>query len=354
MKQNYFLRLLKSLIISIFAFGTCVQFFGQTSTTIASNVDPYGIAVDSNGNVFFGDLTTFEVKKIDAITGVVTTFVSLGAYTYPYGLAVDSKGNVYVSLYTMIRKFNSDGVKVKDIGPVYSPYGLAVDGADNLYVANSGSNNVLKFPADGSASKTLGTGFKSPQAVAVDSAGNIYVADYLNQSIKKMDASGANIVTLGAGRVAQPNGVAVDSEGNIYAVSGGMSGMVKMDANGQIVSNINSVKNLPAVVIDSKDNIYVSSPRTKTVEKLVSSTTLSTTDSLTEPQVGIYPNPAKDFVTISNLKKGQEIVIYDVTGKLLYRTTATQTVMTLNTTFYKNGLYLVKIGNESMKLMVSK
>lgn len=53
MKQNYFLRLLKSLIISIFAFGTCVQFFGQTSTTIASNVDPYGIAVDSNGNVFF-------------------------------------------------------------------------------------------------------------------------------------------------------------------------------------------------------------------------------------------------------------------------------------------------------------
>lgn len=68
----------------------------------------------------------------------------------------------------------------------------------------------------------------------------------------------------------------------------------------------------------------------------------------------IYPNPAKDFVTISNLKKGQEIVIYDVTGKLLYRTTATQTVMTLNTTFYKNGLYLVKIGNESMKLMISK
>ena len=39
----------------------------------------------------------------------------------------------------------------------------------------------------------------------------------------------------------------------------------------------------------------------------MSSTTLSTTDSLTEPQVGIYPNPAKDFVTISNLKKGQEI-----------------------------------------------
>lgn len=353
MKQNYFPRLLKSLIISIFAFGTCVQFFGQTSTTIASNVDPYGIAVDSNGNVFFGDLTTFEVKKIDAITGVVTTFVSLGT-NIPYGLAVDSKGNVYVTLYLVIRKFNSDGVKVKDIGPVNSPYGLAVDGADNLYVANSGSNNVLKFPADGSASKILGTGFKYPQGVAVDSAGNIYVADSYNGSIKKMDASGANIVTLGAGKVAQPNGVAVDSEGNIYAVSDGMTGMVKMDANGQVISNINTVKNLPAVVIDSKNNIYVSSPRTKTVEKLVSSTTLSTTDSLTEPQVGIYPNPAKDFVTISNLKKGQEIVIYDVTGKLLYRTTATQTVMTLNTTFYKNGLYLVKIGNESMKLMISK
>ena len=65
-----------------------------------------GIAVDSNGNVYAADRT--KVRKITP-NGVVTTLAGSGfpgvingketaaAFYYPYGVAVDSSGNVYVS-----------------------------------------------------------------------------------------------------------------------------------------------------------------------------------------------------------------------------------------------------------------
>lgn len=68
----------------------------------------------------------------------------------------------------------------------------------------------------------------------------------------------------------------------------------------------------------------------------------------------IYPNPAKDFITISNLIKGSEITIYELSGKVLYRTTATKNEMTINTSLYKNGIYLVKTADKVSKLIISK
>ena len=42
-------------------------------TTVATGTTPFGIASDSDGNVYFSELETRRVKRVDATTGTVTT-----------------------------------------------------------------------------------------------------------------------------------------------------------------------------------------------------------------------------------------------------------------------------------------
>jgi len=68
----------------------------------------------------------------------------------------------------------------------------------------------------------------------------------------------------------------------------------------------------------------------------------------------IYPNPAKDFVNISNFNKGAQISLYDMTGKLLFSTKALSATVTINTSTYQSGVYVLKVDGQSSKLLISK
>jgi hypothetical protein len=70
---------------------------------------PSGVAVDSAGNVFVADEHNSTIRKVTSV-GVVTTIGGLAGvmsgadgigssarFAYPYGIAVDSAGNLYVA-----------------------------------------------------------------------------------------------------------------------------------------------------------------------------------------------------------------------------------------------------------------
>ena len=78
------------------------------------------------------------------------------------------------------------------------------------------------------------------------------------------------------------------------------------------------------------------------------------TSELKVKAVSLSPNPAKDFVTISNLTKGADVSLYDITGKLLYSAKASGNTMTINASMYKNGMYLVKVDGQTSKLLIAK
>ncbi|MBC7553876.1 MAG: hypothetical protein H7257_07845, partial [Taibaiella sp.] len=40
------------------------------------------LAVDSHGNVYIGDGNYNRVRKVDAVTGIITTFAGTGSITY--------------------------------------------------------------------------------------------------------------------------------------------------------------------------------------------------------------------------------------------------------------------------------
>ncbi|MEK7674452.1 MAG: hypothetical protein AAB676_01290, partial [Verrucomicrobiota bacterium] len=145
--------------------GSAAQFFG-----------PRGVAVDSAGNVFVAEIGNHTIRKVTP-AGVVTTLAgdagglgpggsadgmgSVARFNSPFGVAVDSAGNVFVAdTYNhSIRKVTPEGA-VTTIGGVAGvaagadgigssatfsePKGIAVDNMGNLYVADRGNNRISK------------------------------------------------------------------------------------------------------------------------------------------------------------------------------------------------------------------
>ena len=232
---------------------------------------PSGVAVDSMGNIYVADRINHTIRKVTP-AGVVTTLAgrtgtsgntdgtgSNARFSSPYGVTVDSSGNIYVADRDnhTIRKVTLGGVVTTLAGAAGTsgtadgtgsdarfsyPAGVAVDGSGIVYVADSVNHTIRKVtPAGvvttlagtaGSSGSTNGTGsaarFSFPTGVAVDGSGNVYVADS-NHTIRKVTSAGVVSTLAGsagsswstdgsgsAARFNNPFGVAVDGSGNVY------------------------------------------------------------------------------------------------------------------------------------------
>ena len=138
-----------------------------------------------------------------------------GQFYNPWGVAVDSSGNVYVVDYgnNRVEKFTSSGTFVTQWGSYGSensgpgqfnlPSGVGVDSSGNVYITDTGNNRVEKFTSSGTFITQWGSGgsnagqFYGPSGVAVDSSGDIYVADTWNNRIQKFDSSGIIHYSMG-------------------------------------------------------------------------------------------------------------------------------------------------------------
>ena len=58
-----------------------------------------------------------------------------------------------------------------------------------------------------------------------------------------------------------------------------------------------------------------------------------------------------DELHLSNIAEGTAVTIYDATGKVLQQVKATDTTRSLNTASLKNGVYVLKAGNQIVKFL---
>jgi sugar lactone lactonase YvrE len=262
--------------------------YAEGAATSAQFKRPYGVAVDSGGNVYVADYENNRIRKVDT-AGNVSTLAGDGTYGYadgagssaqfrgPVGVAVDSGGNVYVADISnrRIRKIDTggnvptlagDGTYGYANGAASSaqfrnPQGVAVDSTGNVYVADSENQRIRKIDTSGNVTTLAGTGtsgfangnattaqFAFPTGVAVDTVGNVYVADANNNRIRKVDTSG-NVTTLagngtsgfanGTASTSQfrnPRGLAVDSTGNLFVADTGGGRIRKIDTDGNVTT----------------------------------------------------------------------------------------------------------------------
>jgi DNA-binding beta-propeller fold protein YncE len=221
-------------------------------------VRPYGVAVDSKGNVYAADtyvgavfIFNPESKSVDFIrNGREARFKAL------IGLAIDDADRLFVSDSGLQRifVFDSSHKFQATFGSdrLGRPSGIAVDNKNRfLYVTDVLKNEVVTYDLDtfkylrsvgGPPAKegddAPGT-FARPTNVAVGPNGDLYVSDTLNSRIQIFDAGGSFLSTFGKGGdgpadFARPKGIAIDSDGHLWVADADQNRVKVYDKQGRL------------------------------------------------------------------------------------------------------------------------
>ena len=94
------------IISTIAGTGTASYSGDNGAATSATLYNPYGVGLDTAGNVYIADTYNKRIRKVTKSTGIITTFAGTGTTSYsgdngpatsatlnyPWGVAVDSAG----------------------------------------------------------------------------------------------------------------------------------------------------------------------------------------------------------------------------------------------------------------------
>ncbi len=242
--------------------------------------EPYGIAVDREGNIYVADRHNHCVRRIDQSSGTVTTLAGNGHAGFagdggpavraglvePNGLALDPEQRRLfiadvadhrvrvVDLATgTIATFagTGEGAHSGDGGPAAA---AGVFGARAVKVAPDGTVYILERqgstlravdPRTGNIETRAGTGargyegdggparravFDAPKEFTLDPGGDILIVDTENHAIRRIDAASGTVTTIAGGRkgpqgdggpaltagLGRPHGAVVGPDGAIY------------------------------------------------------------------------------------------------------------------------------------------
>lgn len=210
--------------------------------------NPVGIAIAPNGDLYVADRDNNVIRKVDALTGIITTVAGNGSPGYggdggpaaaarlqfPEDVRLAPNGDLYVADTGnhVIRKvlaatgaittIAGDGRpgSAGDGGPATSarldsPRGIAVAANGDLYISDRTGHDVRRVAAaTGIITTYAGTGtagysgdggpakaakLRLPQGVHLTPAGDLYVADTGNNVIRKISPAGVITTFAGTG-----------------------------------------------------------------------------------------------------------------------------------------------------------
>jgi sugar lactone lactonase YvrE len=271
----------------------------------AGLVDPYGVAVDKQGNVYFsdgGEKNTVSVLAPDGSTRVLAGGIegyreglgAAAAFNTPSGIALDKQGNVYVADTGnhAIRKIAVDGTVTTLAGSGVAgyadgqgaqaqfngPVGVAVDEAGVVYVADTYNDRIRKIAPDGTVTTLAGgtrpgfvdgigeaAQFDTPCGIAVGKDG-IYVADTSNDAVRRIGADGSVLTIAVAPELEKepllrrPMALAVTHDGFVYIAVSSRGRLLQLAPDGSLAGMPDAAR--PADPVTGLDgNIQVYGPR---------------------------------------------------------------------------------------------
>lgn len=211
--------------------------------------DGADVKVDGSGNIIFSDQQNHVIRKIDAVTGNISTIVGnasgagtgFGTYTgdggqataaglsLPAGMAFNPVGDLYFCDFgnNVIRKVNH---------------------STNVITTVAGTMGATSSTGDGgpATAATIGT----PVGITFDASGNFYFTDNYNMMVRKVSVSTGVISAVAGGggtttdggpattaALDNPYGLLFDASGNLYlSEAGNFSNRVRIINSSGIIS----------------------------------------------------------------------------------------------------------------------
>ena len=356
--------------------GTYIAFGNDTITNINNNFALFVVKYDQNGNVLWkqGIITTATNWNpqpsiaTDASENLYLTGNIVGPYTVFVTDTIFSNGhkNVFLS------KFEPSGniMWTKSAGGINENWGNCVAttstgkifitgcfrspnmifGTDTLHSSINGYNAfIAQYDSSGVVDWSNGSlAGAYGYSVASDPNGNAVIAgaqqisditfgsytlpcpdttDYDNMYIIKFNSTGNAVwgtALRGGGDDALGRILTFDNFNNLYVGQ-------DFEVNPLIIGN---------------DTLIPTGGESTFLAKLAYSPDLSIFEQSKNSLISIYPNPATSNLTIAFAKNTKKavLIITDITGKLIYTATASETEkMNVNTNGFAEGVYIVKI-----------
>ncbi|UOG33492.1 hypothetical protein MAL01_13040 [Leptospira noguchii] len=260
------LKITNKPVVSLFAgTGAAVSVDGTTST--ASFKTPFGLEVDTSGNIFVSDQTANLIRKIDPSGNVKTLSTNLPLED-PSGIKFDPfTGDKYVSCKDSSQIYKIDSMEQFSLFAGSSsgssslqngdrlnslfngPFFMDIDPERNLYVGELGNHTIRKIDLNSGNVSTLSGGisgyldgdlasarFKSPLGIAYNhKTDSLLAADIQDHRIRKINLKTSTVSTL------LGNGVGMDVDGNGTNASFFGPAFISLDNSGYMfVSDANS------------------------------------------------------------------------------------------------------------------
>jgi sugar lactone lactonase YvrE len=293
--------------------GTGTEGFGGDNgpATDAKLSSPYGLALDSGGNLFVSDRENNRVRKITP-DGIITTVAGTGVAGFggdggpataaklnsPVGLAIDQAGDLYIAdgdngrirrvdpaglISTVAGKGQPHRVEVRTgrrgprpgatLARLEGAEGLALDSRGNLYVSEFASARVVRISPAGRLKVVAGTGrqgysgdglsaiaaqLSEPTGLAVDTRGTLTIADYNADTIRRVNTRGVIMTLTGSAsaRLHHPIGIALHGS-ELYVADTGNQRIVRISPSGG-TSVVAKYVRPSYLVLDRAGNLYFS------------------------------------------------------------------------------------------------
>jgi hypothetical protein len=404
---------------------------------------PSGISFDGYGNYYIGDRSNYVIRKVD-IFGNITTIAGNHAYgpgytgdggpataaelSDPWGITSDSLGNLYISTdgSGSLRKVDAStgiittfaGIRITgysgDGGPAtaaeISAIGLsAIDSKGNLIFPDFGNNVIRKIDTSGIITTIIGnhsygagySGDGGPataaeldgiEGVGIDKIGNIYIPDCFNYVIRKVDTSGIITTIIGnhhrgfsgdggpatAAELDEPCNVWVDAYNNIY-IADELNNEVRMVNSSGIITTVagNHITGfsgdggpstaaeldlLTTGAFDKFGNLFIADEYNNRIRKVTSVTTGISPLSTFNPQLLIYPNPAQNviYVQVQGGAEAEVLELYSITGQKIQTSSHPADIAgrissyAINSSALSDGVYFLKVQLQDGGTIVKK
>ncbi len=189
--------------------------------TEAQMREPNDCVLDGNGGLLIADIQDQRIRRLDLSTGIITTFAGTGE-----------------------KEHTGDGGKASEAG-IFGARAVCVDGNGNVYICEREGGSLRKIDSSGIITLIAGNGdkgysgdggpaidviFNGPKAIRCDSKGNVLIVDTENHAIRRLDVSTGTIDTVAGGHkgaegdggdalkagLARPHGIVTDKDDAMY------------------------------------------------------------------------------------------------------------------------------------------